>query len=157
MIASFASRNAAKFGTCSTVSIAYEMVQRLLRQPLFERLKSLKELPTHKHSIADVVLALCIVTCNCRIRDTASHERGIQMANQKPQMSEDLQHIVLDRRWWIWDPPPDWFRIRLERDENLAHRFLAMEIEFKQQELKILQEKVQLEQDKLQKFGELLG
>jgi len=79
------------------------------------------------------------------------------MTNPNPQLSEDVQRAILDRKWWIWDPPPDWFRVRLERDEELAQRFLAMEVEFKQRELKILQEKAQLEQEKLKQFSKILN
>jgi len=79
------------------------------------------------------------------------------MSNQNPQLTESIQSVILDRKWWIWDPPPEWLKDRLLRDEEFSKRFLAMEVELKQRELAILQEQVQLEQEKLQQFGKMLN
>jgi hypothetical protein len=64
--------------------------------------------------------------------------------SQQIQLSKDtLKEILIPP---YWDPIPPW----LELNKDLLIRFTQLEIEFKTKEL-------QIQQEKLQEFGKLIG
>jgi len=60
--------------------------------------------------------------------------------------TELLRKIIWPRPWPPWDPIPDWAQLAEEQFKAFAH----LEIKFQMQELEI-------QQEKLKQFGEMLG